>query len=101
VIGFGAPNMAAVFLATLNRIPTITPSATRTGSGRPPTCVAKNQVILIIHPAALNPATAVRRTNSGEPYAVEYREPGGAYLAVIQVQGEELLSSSRRTAGAS
>ena len=74
MIGYGAPDMAAVFLATLNRIPTITPSATRNGSGHPSTCVAKNQDILI-HLVALNPAimiTAVRRANSGEPYAVEY-----------------------------
>jgi hypothetical protein len=102
MIGYGAPNMAAVFLVTLNRIPTLTPGATlRAGSGHPLTCVAKNQVILI-HLAALNPAiTAVRRTNSGESYAVEYRELEAEYLAVIQVRGEEMLSSSWRAAGAS
>lgn len=101
MIGLGALNMGAAFLTTLSHIPTLTPNAIRTGSGPLSICVARNQVN-IIRLVTLKPAiTAVRKTNSGECYAIEYWELEAEYLAMIQVQGEGLLSSPRRTAGAS
>jgi hypothetical protein len=62
--------MAAVFLATLSRIPTLLPSAIMAGSGRTPTCVARNRVMVTLVTLKLEPiSTAVRKTNFGELHA--------------------------------
>lgn len=85
MIGLGARNAAAAFLTTLARNPTITPSATRTGSGRPKTSAARSHVITMRLVAISVTITAARKTNFGEPHAFKYLKLEAEDLAVKQV----------------